>query len=35
MDRALDQHEMPAELREQLRERLHGLADHMRNRPDA
>src|SRR6478735_11812780 len=31
MDRALDEHHMPAELREQLRERLHGLADHMRN----
>jgi len=25
---------MPDELREQLRERLHGLADHMRNQPD-
>ena len=31
MDRALDEHEMPNELREQLREKLHGLADHMRN----
>ena len=34
MDRALDEHDMPAELREQLRERLHGLADHMRNQPE-
>lgn len=31
MDRALDEHEMPVELRAQLRERLHSLADHMRN----
>ena len=34
MDRALSEHEMPDELREQLRERLHALADHMRNQPD-
>jgi len=34
MDRALDDHEMPPSLREQLRERIHGLADHMRNQPD-
>ena len=34
MDRALNEHDMPDELREQLRERLHGLADHMRNQPD-
>jgi len=34
MDRALSEHEMPAELREQLRDRLHALADHMRNQPD-
>jgi hemoglobin len=34
MDRALDEHDMPDELRAQLRERLHSLADHMRNRPD-
>ena len=34
MDRALDEQPMPEELREQLRERLHGLADHMRNQPD-
>ena len=35
MDRALDEHPMPDPLREQLRERLHALADHMRNQPDA
>ena len=35
MDRALDEHSMPDALREQLRERLHALADHMRNQPDA
>jgi hemoglobin len=34
MDQALTDHEMPAELRAHLRERLHALADHMRNRPD-
>jgi hemoglobin len=34
MDRALDEREMPDELRVHLRERLHELADHMRNRPD-
>ena len=34
MDRALDDHEMPPSLREELRERLHALADHMRNQPD-
>jgi hemoglobin len=33
MDRALDEHAMPATLREQLRQRLHDLADHMRNQP--
>jgi hemoglobin len=32
MDRALDEQEMPEELRGQIREKLHGLADHMRNR---
>ena len=32
MDRALDEQEMPEELRDQIREKLHGLADHMRNR---
>ncbi len=35
MDRALNEQEMPAELREFLREKLHALADHMRNQPDA
>ena len=34
MDRALDEQEMPADLRESLREKLHALADHMRNTPD-
>jgi hemoglobin len=34
MDRALDEHDMPADLREYLRERLHSLADHMRNQDD-
>ncbi len=34
MDRALDEHDMPAGFREQLRQKLHPLADHMRNRPD-
>ncbi|MBV6522845.1 MAG: Group 2 truncated hemoglobin YjbI [Gemmatimonadaceae bacterium] len=33
MDRALDEQEMSAELRERLRQRLHFLADHMRNEP--
>ena len=33
MDRALDEHEMPDALREQLRGKLHALADHMRNHP--
>ena len=33
MDRALAEHEMPDALRAQLRERLHALADHMRNQP--
>lgn len=32
MDRALNEHEMPSDLREALREKLHALADHMRNR---
>ena len=31
MDQALDEAEMPADLREDLRTKLHGLADHMRN----
>jgi hemoglobin len=34
MDRALDEHEMPDPLREDLRQKLHALADHMRNTPD-
>jgi len=34
MDRALDEHDMPDALRDQLREKLHALADHMRNRAD-
>jgi hemoglobin len=33
MDHALAEHEMPADVRSQLRERLHALADHMRNQP--
>jgi hemoglobin len=34
MERSLDEHDMPADLREHLRDRLRSLADHMRNRPD-
>jgi hemoglobin len=34
MDQALDEHDMPDSLREQLREKLHGLADHMRNQQE-
>ena len=34
MDRALDEQAMPDAVRAHLRERLHALADHMRNRPD-
>ncbi|HEX8850537.1 MAG TPA: group II truncated hemoglobin [Gemmatimonadaceae bacterium] len=34
MDRSLNEHEMPAELREFLRGKLHALADHMRNQPE-
>ena len=34
MDLALNEQDMPTELREGIREKLHGLADHMRNRPD-
>ena len=34
MDQALDEHEMPETLRAQLREKLHALADHMRNQPE-
>ena len=35
MDRALDEQEMPPELRTHLHERLHALADHMRNQPES
>lgn len=35
MDRALDEHEMPSELREDLRRKLHSLADHMRNQAES
>jgi hemoglobin len=31
MDRALSEHHMPDDLRAYLRQRLHALADHMRN----
>ena len=34
MDQALAEHEMPDALRAHLHERLHQLADHMRNQPD-
>lgn len=34
MDQALTEQEMPAEMRDYLRERFHGLADHMRNQAD-
>jgi len=32
MDRSLDEHEMPDSLRADLKDKLHALADHMRNR---
>ncbi|HEY4303707.1 MAG TPA: group II truncated hemoglobin [Gemmatimonadaceae bacterium] len=35
MDRALDEQPMPDEVRAFLREKLHALADHMRNQQDA
>ncbi len=35
MDRALDEQDIPDEVRGFLREKLHALADHMRNQPDA
>ena len=35
MDRALDAHAMPGDLREAIRGKLHALADHMRNRDPA
>jgi hemoglobin len=34
MDRALAEHDMPESLRVHLTERLHALADHMRNQPE-
>ena len=34
MDQALDEQDIPTDLREQLREKLHGLADHMRNQAE-
>ena len=34
MDRALAEQEMPEPVRAHLRERLHALADHMRNQPE-
>ena len=34
MDQALDEHDMPSEVREHLRGRLHSLADHMRNQQE-
>jgi len=34
MERALDEHEVPGEVREHLRTRLRILADHMRNRDE-
>lgn len=35
MDRALDAHAMPSELRSVLRTKLHQLADHMRNQDES
>ena len=34
MDTAIDEHDMPDGLRAFLKEKLHALADHMRNQPD-
>ncbi len=34
MDRALTEHTMPEDLRAYLRQRLHALAEHMRNQPE-
>jgi hemoglobin len=31
MDQSLDEHDMPESLRDDLKQKLHGLADHMRN----
>ncbi|MFL5562469.1 MAG: group II truncated hemoglobin [Gemmatimonadaceae bacterium] len=35
MDRAMDEQPMPAELHAMLKQKLHALADHMRNQPDS
>lgn len=34
MDRAMAEHDAPREVKDFLREKLHALADHMRNQPD-
>ena len=34
MDHALDEHEMPDELRSYLKQRFRAVADHMRNQPE-
>jgi len=34
MEQALDEHPMPASVREPLRQRMRQLADHMRNQPE-
>lgn len=34
MNRALEEHEMDADLRRYLQQRLHALAEHMRNKPE-
>ncbi len=34
MGRAIDEHDAPGEVKTFLREKLHALADHMRNQPD-
>lgn len=34
MDKAIEEHGMPDELQAFLKEKLHALADHMRNQPD-
>src|SRR3954464_6187070 len=34
MDQSLDEHDMPEWLRAELKEKLHALADHMRNQPE-
>ena len=35
MDKAMEEQPMPAELHAMLKEKLHALADHMRNHPDS